>query len=123
MPVSDGWPPDTQPGFVEFERQVLRALLRSHMPPNQIEELLASAAFVSCEHTGVGYFLTVRHPALPASRVVCSEPMIEGRAKDIECGFVAFLEGGELTLECHSWGNSPLPSDLRERPLAIHAAA
>ena len=91
------------------------------MRPDQIEELLVTASFVSCEHTGFGYFLTVRHPALSASRVVCSEPMIEGRGKDIECGFVAFLEGGELTLECHSWGNLSLPFDLRERPLAIHA--
>ncbi len=109
--------------FVEFEREVLRVLLRPHMCPDQIEELLATASFVSCEHTGVGYFLTVRHPAVPDSRVVCSEPTIEGRAADIECGFVAFLEGGELTLECHSWGDSPLPANLRERPLAIHAAA
>jgi hypothetical protein len=109
--------------FVEFERQVLRILLRSHMRHEQIEELLADAAFVSCEHTGVGYFLTVRHLGLPASRVVCSEPMLQGRAKDIECGFVAFLEGGDLTLECHSWGDLSLPSDLRDRPLTIHAAA
>jgi hypothetical protein len=104
--------------FVEFEREVLRVLLRSNMRPDQIEELLATASFVSCEHTG-GYFLTVQHPALPASRVVCNEPMIEGRAKDIECGFVVFLEGGELTLECHSGGDSTLPADLRERLLAI----
>ena len=108
--------------FVEFERQVVRALLRSHMPPDQIEELLDAASFVSCEHTGVGYFLTVRHSALPASRVVYSQPMMHGRAQDIECGFVVFLEGGELMLECHSWGDSPMPTDLRERPLAIHPA-
>jgi hypothetical protein len=93
------------------------------MRPDQIEELLTTATFVSCEHTGVGYFLRVRHPAVPASRVVCSEPMIEGRDKDIECGFVVFLEGGELTLECYSWGDSPLPADLRERSLAIQSAA
>lgn len=93
------------------------------MPPDQIEDLLATASLVSCEHTAVGYFLTVHHPALPASRVVCNEPMIEGRAKDIECGFVVFLEGGELTLECHSWGDSPLPADLRERPLAIQVSS
>jgi len=105
--------------FVEFERDVVRVLLHPHMPPGQIEDLLDSASLVSCEHTGAGYFLTVSHPALPHSRVVCSEPMILGRAQDIECGFVVFLEGGELTLECHSWGDAPLPADLRERPLAI----
>ena len=108
---------------VEFEREVVRVLLHPHMRPEQVEELLDSASFVSCEHTGVGYFLTVSHPALPVSRVVCSEPMILGRAQDIECGFVVFLEGGELTLECHSWGDAPLPADLRERPLAIQPAA
>ena len=107
--------------FVEFERHVVRALLRSQMPPDQIEELLDSASFVSCEHTGRGYFLTVRHPAVPLSRVVCNEPMIDGRAPGIECGFIVFLEGGELTLECYSWADT-LPADLRERELAIDAA-
>lgn len=109
--------------FVEFEREVVRALLRPHLRPDQIEGLLHAASFVSCEHTGVGYFLTVSHPALPISRVVCSAPMIRGRAEDLECGFVVFLEGGKLTLECHSLGDTPLPADLRARPLAIQATA
>jgi hypothetical protein len=93
------------------------------MAPEQLEELLDSASFVSCEHTGVGYFLTVSHPALPHSRIVCDTPVVVGRTRGIECGFVVFLEGGELTLECHSWGDEPLPADLRERALAIQAAA
>jgi hypothetical protein len=108
--------------FVEFEREVVRLLLHPHMSPEQVEDLLDSASFVSCEHTDAGYFLTVSHHTLPHSRVVCSQPTILGRAQDIECGFVVFLEGGELTLECHSWGDAPLPADLRERPVAIQTA-
>ena len=107
--------------FVEYERQVLRKLLRSHMRPEQIEELLDAASFVSYEHTGVGYFVTVRHAVVPHGRVVCSQPLIEGRGAGIECGFVAFLEAGELVLECHSWMR--LPTDIRERPLAIRSAS
>jgi hypothetical protein len=109
--------------FVEFEREVVRALVRSHIPPEQLEELLDSASFVSYKHTGVGYFLTVRHPALPHSRIVCNKPMVVGRTQGIECGFVVFLGGGELLLECHSWGDEALPADLRERRLAVQGVA
>jgi hypothetical protein len=105
--------------FVGFEREVVRVLLEPHMSPAQVEDLLDAASFVSCEYTDVGYFLTVSHPALPHSRLVCSEPTIFGRAPDVECGFVVFIDGGELTLECHSWGDEPVPADIRERSLTI----
>jgi len=89
------------------------------MPEKQIDSLLDSAKVVSCEHTDAGYFLTVRHPALPDERVVCGRPLVIGRADGIECGFVVFLEGGTLTLECHSWGDSSVPEYFRERQVEI----
>ena len=109
--------------FVEYERHVVRALLRPHLPTERIEEVVASAGYVSYENTGAGYFLTVAHPALPQSRVFCSEPSVIRQAPGVECGFVVFLEHGQLTLECHSWGEPQLPADLRDRQIEILAAA
>jgi hypothetical protein len=34
---------------------------------------------------------------------------------------LAYLEGGELMLDCFSPGGSPLPANLRERSIEIHA--
>jgi hypothetical protein len=41
-----------------------------------------------------------------------------GKADQLECGFVVFLENGELLLECHGWG-SDLPDDLRTRDVRV----
>lgn len=104
--------------FQAFERAVVLALVGRHLPSSVIESVLESGEVVSFEPTGSGYFLTVTHPTLPASRTVCDSPMLVGRADDLECGFVVFLENRELTLECHSWGD-PLPDDFRTRDVGV----
>ncbi len=105
--------------FRDFERDVVRTLVGRHRPESEVEAVLASAPLASYEHTGSGYYLTVRHPAIPAQRIVCHQPVLIGKAGDLECGFVVFLEAGELTLECHSWGDERLPEDFRERHVEI----
>lgn len=65
--------------------------------------------------------VTVSHPMLPAEHVVCHKPVVMGRLKSMEFGFVAFIEAGKLTLECHSWGESDVPSDIRKRSIEISA--
>lgn len=107
--------------FADFERAVLAALLEPHMAPAAVRNVLDAAEGVSCEHTQTGYFLTVRHPALPIERLVCNKPLLVGTCEDVECGFVAFVQDGELTLECHSWTGDVIPKDLRHRPLRIDA--
>ncbi len=107
--------------FREFERNAVRTLVGSSLPEGDLEEVLASAVLVSCQHTGSGYFLTVRHAAVPEERTVCHRPLLIGRTGGLDCGFVVFLEGGELTLECHSWG-AELPEDFRDRQVEITAS-
>ena len=109
--------------FMGFEQQVIRTLLSRQMEADQVEAVVNSASHVSYESTGVGYFLTVRHPTLPLERVVCSEPTITGRSGGLSCGFVVFLENGELTLECHSWGDASIPEDFRTRQVEVEFAA
>ena len=109
--------------FKNFERKVVGYLLRGHLASEQVEAVLDSASLISCENTGLGYFLTVHHSGLPAKRVVCSEPTVSGRVGDYHCGFIVFLENHELMLECHSWGADVLPEDLRDRAVEVNCAA
>jgi hypothetical protein len=107
--------------FASFERDVVRELVGSRLAER--DAVLESAKLVSCEHTGVGYMLTVRHARLPQERIVCSEPLLVGKTGDYEFGFVVFIEKGELALECHSWGDEPLPNDLRSRDVRVRPVA
>ena len=113
--------------FSPYETMVLHKLLEARYDRDQIEAIVKDAMFVSLEHTGVGYFLTVRHPLMPGTRIVCSAPTLTGRLQDVLCGFVLFLEGGELTFECFSYPSSAnadgfVPEDIREQPVVIEAA-
>lgn len=101
--------------FKEYERQVITILASKHFDEDQLATIFEASVFASCEHTGSGYFLTVKHQILPSNRIVCDEPMIMGISDEIECGFVVFLENGELTLECHSWDDLAIPMDIRDR--------
>jgi len=46
---------------------------------------------------------------------VLHEPIVVGEAEGVDCGLVVFVEDGELCLECHSWGDAPVPTDIRQR--------
>lgn len=107
--------------FVDFEREVVAALLEPHMAADRVTDVLDSAETVSYERTPVGYYLTVRHPDLPVERLVCNTPLLVGAWNDVECGFVVFVQDGELTLECHSWNGAVIPRDFRQRPVHIEA--
>jgi hypothetical protein len=105
----------------EFEIEVLRHLVKPKIGGERFRSVIETGTVKSYEHTGVGYFLVVSHPILPKERLVCHKPLIMGRSGAIECGFVAFIEGGELTFECHSWGESDVPKDIRERSIEVFA--
>jgi len=72
--------------------------------------------------TGYGYFLTVKHPSLPSKRNVYDKPMLIGHSGNVETGFIVFVENGELTIECHGWGDVVVPQDYREMDIRIRKA-
>lgn len=109
--------------FRPFEAEVLKVLVSGHLAEDRLAKILDSAELVSYEYTGSGYFLTVQHSSLPARRVVCSKPLVLGRAGEVQCGFVVFLENAELTLECHTWGPIDVPKDFRDHGVEISVAA
>lgn len=101
-----------------FESEIIRSLIGNALAPNILERVLNSTEF-QVEHTGDGYFLTVKHTDLPKKRHVFDEPIIIGTYSRGEVGFVVFVEEHTLMLECHGWGD-PVPSDIREHTMTIN---
>jgi hypothetical protein len=104
-----------------FEIEVLRLLVEPTLGGELVRAVVEAGRIESYEHTGVGYFLVVSHPMLPEDRLVCHKPLVMGHLGVMECGFVAFIEGRKLMLECHSWGQSDVPIDIRERTVETSA--
>lgn len=111
------------PALKTFEVEVVRLLAAGTLSPDQLESVIAFDGPVRYEYSGSGYFLTFSLPALPEPRVVCSEPKVIGRSGEIVCGFVLFIEGGELTFECHTWGPVDVPDGFRDFAVEIETAA
>jgi|GEM_PF-1948780 len=109
--------------FSEYERKVIEILVARHLPPETIVTIVKNAVPVSHEHTDIGYFVTVRHPLVPQGRRVCADPSLIGRFREGDCGFVCFLENGELTIECRAWDDGLIPEDIRTRIVTIERAA
>lgn len=108
--------------FCEFEIEVLRQLVAPKLEAERFETIIQESEGLDYHFSGSGYFLTVRHPELPTSRIACAEPAIIGRCGRLLVGFVAFAENRELTLECHGWGGDELPLDFREQRVLISLA-
>lgn len=106
----------------DYEKRVVQLLTAGVLSKRQIEALNWSGEFVGYEYTGCGYFLSIRHPSLPKERIVCHKPMIIGQADDIICGFVIFIEDGQFTLECHSFGEIDVPEWFRDRNVQVALA-
>lgn len=100
-----------------FEREAVRLMAEMHIAAEVLARVYDTPA-ASCDHTGVGYFLTIRDNGLPTERIVLNEPIVLGRVGAIEVGFVVFVEDHELTLECHGWGEE-VPTDIRERDVEV----
>ncbi|MEM6799112.1 MAG: hypothetical protein AAF589_06330 [Planctomycetota bacterium] len=105
--------------FTDYEQAVIELLLHREYSCEEVSRIFAGSELVSVEHTGCGYFLTAKHALFPTKRVVCDSPWVEGKAGGIHCGFVAFLEGGELLIDCHGMGTPDMPLTVREMDLAI----
>lgn len=108
--------------FCEFEIEVLRQLIAPKLEAEVFRKIIQESQGIDYHFSGSGYFLTVRHPEIPTSRIVCTDPTVLGRCGNILVGFVVFVENSELTLECHGWGLDELPLDFREQSVLISLA-
>ncbi len=56
---------------------------------------------------------------MPTNRVVCDTPIVAGRVNNTDCGFIVFMENGELMLECYGFGSQSLPKNIRDLNVAV----
>lgn len=105
----------------EYEKTVVRLLASRVLSPQQLDAVIREGELVEYDYTGCGYFLTIKHPALPTERIVSDTPKLTGSANGIISGFVIFIEDGRLTIECHSWGDVDVPEWFRDRDVQIAA--
>jgi hypothetical protein len=105
--------------FRRFETQVLRFLVVPKLSEHVVSSIEQNADFVSYEYSGCGYFLTVRHPAIPHERIVCDKPFVSGLARGIRSGFVIFIENGQLMFECYELGEPTIPADYRDLDVVV----
>ena len=108
--------------FKKFELGVLRVLLPPIPNPDEVRRLARESTVLSYEYTGCGCFLSIRHPNLPTARTVFSEPTVMGHALGVDCGFVVFIQDGELTLECHPWAID-VPERFRDEDVELTVAS
>lgn len=103
----------------DYEKKVLGLLVLNVLSPDQLNRIVHEGKLVGYEYTGCGYFLTITHELLPKERIVCDEPTLIGEVNGITCGFVIFIENGELTLECHSWGELDVTENFRNEDVQV----
>ncbi|MDT5121541.1 MAG: hypothetical protein QOC96_1023 [Acidobacteriota bacterium] len=104
-----------------YEIKVLYLLASGALSQQQIEALVSSGELASYEHTGSGYFLSIRHEDLPQERIVCHEPIVTGSADGVTGGFIIFIENSQLTMECYTWEDIGLPEGFRDSDVQVAA--
>lgn len=103
----------------EYEREVLTLLCANKIPKSVLHAAINKPARIECRFTGVGYYLDITHRELPEDRIVCNEPHVKGLYRDHEVGFIAFIEKGELTLECFSYDDFSVLPEIRNGTVQI----
>ena len=94
-------------------------LIDSTLGSKTADLVVREAELVSYEYSGAGYFVTVKHEALPMQRQVCGEPIVTAKSGDVDAGYVAFIENGQLMLECYTAGAIEIPEDFREQQVVV----
>jgi hypothetical protein len=106
-----------------YEITVIQHLTAGVFSPDQCETIVREVEIVGYEYSGSGYFLTLRHSLFPQLRTVCDRPFVKGHYEKEDCGFVIFLEKGELLLECHTWGEVDISESFRNKDVEITTRA
>jgi len=103
--------------FRAFEAEALRLLGTATLGEAVVAAVCRDAELVSYNHSGVGYFLTVRHRLLPKARAVLSQPMVLGQVGEVVGSYLAFVQDNELMLEYA--GTTDVPENVRDLPVTV----
>jgi hypothetical protein len=108
--------------IMNFEKEVIRILLRKTFSPGEISETIGSVNRATLEETGYGYYLTgYFQKEFPPDWDFCfHEPIVCGGTKENEMllGFVIYLRKTNILIEGHGWGDS-VEIGIRESILQV----
>lgn len=104
------------------EHIVLDILVSGIIADDTLKDIKSAPNISKYDITVNGYFLTIKHPRLPVKRIGCDKPMLIAECSGIETDFIVFIENGELTIECHGWGDKEIPQNYREFEIQIKKA-
>ena len=107
--------------FRAFEIEAIKLLGTDTLGEDVVSAVILDATFVGFKHSGVGYFLTIRHPSLPIARHILSKPIVVGSIGQVCGSYLAFVERNELVLEYA--GTTDVPSNIRDLHVQIQVAA
>jgi len=105
--------------FRKFEIDVISILGEEYLSATQMGFLSSYCGDLNYSYTGAGYYLTLNHASLPNKDASVSSPNVMGESGNYVAGFLLFLGGNELTLECHTWGPLDVPCNFRDLPIKV----
>ena len=105
--------------LTRFETEVLRHLLQDRLAQNEWQVLLSGYKITNYDFTGAGYFLEVACSGIKLDKETIHQPFIKGNGNNLEVGFLLFVEGNNITIECHGWSDENLPDNFRRLDLQI----
>jgi hypothetical protein len=105
--------------LVNFEIEVLKLMLAEKYSIEELNKIISTYEVSNFEYTGAGYFLELKCNNLDLERETIHAPLVMGKRKDLDVGFLLFVEKDAITIECHSWGDKNPPADIRELQLEI----
>ena len=102
-----------------FEIQAIGLMAEGRLTEEQLCAVSRVESISGYEYTGSGYYISIKHPCFPEATHALSHPTVVGTAGEIQAGFVLHIGMGQLTLECHTWGEVDVPEDFRDMNVAL----
>lgn len=106
--------------LVSFEVEVLKLMLAHRFSQEGINNIISTCEVSNYEFTGAGYFLELKCEKFEFEPETIHEPIVMGKGKDFDVGFLLFIEKDTITIECHSWSDENPPACIRELELEIN---
>ena len=105
--------------LVGFEREAVAYLLNYSSQHAITPASLSACSVTSYKHTSSGYFIEFSRKDLLFEKKTWYEPVVFGRENGLEVGFILYTDVNSMTLECHSWGVTDVPVNVRELNLIV----
>jgi hypothetical protein len=105
--------------LTRFETEVLKHLLQNRLLQHEWQILLSDYGITNYAFTGAGYFLDIVCSRIKFEKETIHRPVIRGTASGVDVGFLLFVEGNSITIECHGWGDDDLPENIRDIEVQI----